>query len=235
MLTGGQNCVSGWDMRWNLGEKGNDRAFAQQITQQPPLSSSSFSTGILPPLLFLRACRGSAASEGAVPGTPSLMSILARVAVSKTSSTPSISKAEHSLYARAPMSWATRSPCSRVTHGQGLSGVLGCGVFGRRSALQPTRMTGITDPQMDRTSSIHWKPKSVSNSTETIGINYLCRNILQGIGSVKSKGDENYVRFWVRHGSQALFTQVKLKIITTALHGEVVKASILHILLDHCA
>jgi hypothetical protein len=50
------------------------------------------------------------------------------------------------LYARAPMACAARSPCSRVTE---------CGADVRRSCLQPTRMTGIVGPQIDRTSSIH--------------------------------------------------------------------------------
>ena len=48
-------------------------------------------------------------------GTPSRINMLARVAASNTSSTPSILSAEHSLYARAPISVATRSACARET------------------------------------------------------------------------------------------------------------------------
>lgn len=54
------------------------------------------------------------------------------------------------------MALATRSPCSRVTHGHGLSGVSGWSVVGRKSALQPTSMTGMVGPQIFRTSSIHY-------------------------------------------------------------------------------
>ena len=83
------------------------------------------------------------------------MSMLARVAASKASSTPSPFKAEHSLYARAPIASATLCPFSRVTHGQGLSGVSGWKIDGRKSALHPIRMTGMVGPQILRTSSIH--------------------------------------------------------------------------------
>ena len=38
------------------------------------------------------------------------------------------------------------------------SGVLGCVLgWGRRSDLHPTRMTGIWGPQIERTSSIHYR------------------------------------------------------------------------------
>ncbi len=122
----------------------------------------------IPLPLFLLLCLVSLL--GPCAGTPSLMSMLARVAASKTSSTPSIFNAEHSLYARAPIPRATFSPISRVTQGQGFSGVFGCGVSGRRSDLHPTRITGIVGPHIERTSSIHyncgqhstWKPNVIS-------------------------------------------------------------------------
>ena len=83
------------------------------------------------------------------------MSMLALVAASKTSSTPSTRKAEHSLYALAPMAAAMRSPSSLVTHLLGTSGL--CSRFsGRRSTLQPTRITGIIGPQIALTSVIHY-------------------------------------------------------------------------------
>lgn len=134
---------------------------AQQTTQQAQLRPSSFSVMVALPLLLLRWCLLSTASEGLWPGTPFRISMLARVAVSKTSSTPSIFRAEHSLYARAPMALATLSPFARVTHGQGLSGVSGWSIDGRRSALQPTRITGIVGPQILRTSSFHWGGRTV--------------------------------------------------------------------------
>ena len=77
--------------------------------------------------------------------------MLARVAASNTSSTPSILSAEHSLYARAPISLATRSACARETYFS-LSGAF---AGGRRSALHPTSRIGIVGPHMFRTSSIH--------------------------------------------------------------------------------
>lgn len=123
----------------------------QQITQHfQPLWASSCTT---PLPLFLLLCLPSLLEPCA--GTPSLMIMLARVAASKTSSTPSIFNAEHSLYARAPIDWAIFSPISRVTQGHRLSGVFGCGVSGRRSDLHPTRITGIVGPHIERTSSIH--------------------------------------------------------------------------------
>jgi len=84
-------------------------------------------------------------------GTPSRISILARVAASNTSSTPSALSAEHSLYARAPSAFATSSAPAAETYS------LKCGEpgGGRKSDLHPTRMTGIVGPQMERTSSIH--------------------------------------------------------------------------------
>lgn len=84
-------------------------------------------------------------------GTPSRINMLARVAASNTSSTPSILSAEHSLYARAPISLATRSACARETYFS-LSGAF---AGGRRSALHPTSRIGIVGPHMFRTSSIH--------------------------------------------------------------------------------
>lgn len=123
----------------------------QQITQHfQPLLASSCTT---PLPLFLLLCLPSLLAPCA--GTPSLMIMLARVAASKTSSTPSIFNAEHSLYARAPIARATLSPISRVTQGHGLSGVFGCGTSDRRSDLHPTRITGIVGPHIERTSSIH--------------------------------------------------------------------------------
>lgn len=91
-------------------------------------------------------------------GTPSRMSILARVAVSNTSSTPSILSAEHSLYARAPIVCAILSPCSLLTQlpEDALPGA------GRKSALHPTRITGIVGPHIERTSSIHCGRECVS-------------------------------------------------------------------------
>lgn len=126
---------------------------SQQTTQHPQECPVSLSTDVFP-LLRRLWCLTSLGLDPWL-GTPSRINILARVAVSKTSSTPSIRKAEHSLYARAPITCATRSPCSRVTHGQGLSAVLGWLLAGRRSALQPTRMTGMVGPHIERTSSIH--------------------------------------------------------------------------------
>lgn len=115
---------------------------SQHMTQQPPLVCSHSSP--VRPLLFRRWC--------AAVGTPSRMSIDARVAASKTSSTPSILSAEHSLYARAPMACATCSACARETK----FCEFGLPSGGRRSDLQPTRRTGISAPQIERTSSIHW-------------------------------------------------------------------------------
>jgi hypothetical protein len=88
----------------------------QHTTQHFPAPSSSclpLACGIAGPPEFLRLCCGPLAgpdSERAWAGTPSRMSMLARVAASKTSSTPVAESAEHSLYARAPICWATRSP-----------------------------------------------------------------------------------------------------------------------------
>ena len=90
-------------------------------------------------------------------GAPSRINMLALVAASNTSSTPSILSAEHSLYARAPISTATRSACARETY---------CPMFGafgggRRSALQPTSRIGIVGPHIFLTSSIHCERRRV--------------------------------------------------------------------------
>jgi hypothetical protein len=50
------------------------------------------------------------------------------------------------LYARAPIICAICSPCCGVTE---------FGLVCRKSCLQPTRITGIVGPHIDRTSSIH--------------------------------------------------------------------------------
>ena len=113
----------------------------QHMTQHPPLVCSHSSP--VRPEDFLRWC--------AAVDAPSRMSIDARVAASKTSSTPSILSAEHSLYARAPICCATRSASARETK----FCEFGLPSGGRRSDLHPTKMTGIVEPQIERTSSIH--------------------------------------------------------------------------------
>ena len=115
----------------------------QQITQHFPLSSHP--SPVWPALCFLLCCWYP------FPPTPSLINMLALVAASNTSSTPSIFNAEHSLYARAPISCATRSAWARETNWEAFGAPGG----GLKSDLQPTRITGMVGPQMDLTSSIH--------------------------------------------------------------------------------
>src|SRR5258708_20366251 len=76
------------------------------------------------------------------PEAPSRINMLARVAASNTSSTPSILSAEHSLYARAPIDWATRSACAREIYRSILASFLG----GRKSAFHPTRIMRLIIP-----------------------------------------------------------------------------------------
>lgn len=78
------------------------------------------------------------------------------IAKSNTSCTPIISLLLHSAY-RAPMRFATSSPCCCVT------GVIPCVLrssitflFFRRSVLRPTRTTGV-EGQKWRTSGYHYK------------------------------------------------------------------------------
>ena len=163
----------------------------QQITQHfQPLSASSCTT---PLPLFLLLCLPSLMEPCA--GTPSLMIILARVAASKTSSTPSIFNAEHSLYARAPIARATFSPISRVTQGHGFSGVFRCGVSGRRSDLHPTRITGIVGPHIERTSSIHCDRNQHKHEEAECYSSCLRCYVVKRVQCVKGEGNEDYMRF----------------------------------------
>ena len=121
--------------------------------------------------------------------------MLARVAASKTSSTPSILSAEHSLYARAPIDCATRSACARETYRSILGSVLG----GRKSALQPTRSMGMTEPQMDRTSSIHYLARDDVSSCDlcTLTGAYLDSDIIQRVGGVNCIGNKDHMRLGI--------------------------------------
>lgn len=121
---------------------------------------------------------------------PSRISMLARVAASKTSSTPSLLRALHSLYARAPISAAIRCARSLLTNSLKFGEPDG----GRRSALQPTRITGTVRPQIDRTSSIHCGWIGVRNQrgrTEQLTKSHFDRYIFQRVRSVDGKCNKN--------------------------------------------
>lgn len=128
--------------------------------------------------------------------------MLARVAASNTSSTPSIFNAEHSLYARAPIVCATRSACARVTYCEAFGAFGG----GRRSDLHPTKITGIVGPHMDRTSSNHCYSDFHERTDSFCGevITHLYCHVFQGIRGVDGESDENDMGFGVRHRSQTL-------------------------------
>ena len=146
----------------------------------------------------------------------------------------SILSAEHSLYARAPIAFATRCASAVVTNDPG-------GTFaptfhactrgtesqrgprtsngnkddkpatlqrrgrhvpsgGRRSDLQPTRMTGMVGPQIERTSSIHCVAyPDVSKSREgggrqgerVRGNAYLHSDVLERVRGVNGECDED--------------------------------------------
>jgi hypothetical protein len=116
------------------------------------------------------------------PSPFSNVSRAARVAASKTSSTPSPVREEHSRYLRAPISWPI-SVASRV--------VTKCWDFLRissiatgsslRSFFRPTRMMG-TSGHRSLASSTHWN--RVSTSWDILGVSHLVFDVVQRIWGV---------------------------------------------------
>lgn len=93
----------------------------------------------------------------------------ARVAASKTSSTPSPDKLEHSRYLRAPTSLAAVSPSCSVTKRMLFLRISSMATgSSRRSFLRPTRMMG-TPGHFSVASSIHYDfcPRFVSPHSST--------------------------------------------------------------------
>lgn len=98
------------------------------------------------------------------PSPFSKMSRAARVAASKTSSTPSPLRLEHSRYLRAPISCAAWSPCRSVTNFRLFLRISSTATgSSRRSFFRPTRMMG-TSGHRSVASSIHYSLVSYSPS-----------------------------------------------------------------------
>jgi len=96
------------------------------------------------------------------PSPFSKVSKAARVAASKTSSTPSPDKLEHSKYFRAPISRAATSPSWDVTNRRLFLRISSIDTgSSRRSFFSPTRMMG-TPGHRSVASSIHCKDTSES-------------------------------------------------------------------------
>jgi hypothetical protein len=89
------------------------------------------------------------------PCLPLNVNSAALVAASKTSSTPSPVRLEHSRYFRAPHDWAISAPSLGVTNFWLLLRISSMAIgSSRRSFFRPTRMTG-TSGHRSRASSIH--------------------------------------------------------------------------------
>lgn len=125
-----------------------------------PNSSTSFpsmSVSGRPHLRFLRPLVIDAhkMTQQPAPSPFSNVSRAARVAASKTSSTPSPLNDEHSRYLRAPISWAIDSPCRSVTNRRLFFRISSTATgSSRKSFFSPTRMIG-TPGHRSAASSIH--------------------------------------------------------------------------------
>lgn len=137
------------------------------------------------------------------PSPFSKVSRAARVAASKTSSTPSPLKLEHSRYRFAPISRAIDSPSCSDTNRIDFLRISSIATgSSRRSFFRPTRMIG-TPVQSRWASSIHYDNRSVLNHLDVVARwgSYLVLNVVERIWGVDRKAYQNDMGFRICKGS----------------------------------
>lgn len=129
----------------------------------------------------------------------------ARVAASKTSSTPSPVREEHSRYFRAPISRAIFDPSFSLVNGRDFLRISSCAIGSSlRSFFSPTRIIG-TSGQRSLASSTHFSRISLMKSFNRLSSRlYLVLDIIQGVWSVDRKSDQDNMCFRICQRSQSL-------------------------------
>lgn len=146
-----------------------------------------------------------------LPSPFSKVKSAARVAASNTSSTPSPVKEEHSKYFRAPISWAislaSRLPTKFIDFLRISSTATGSS---RKSFFSPTSRIG-TPGHRSLASSTHYVSLATFVSN-VLTCTHLVFHVVQRIGSVERKSNEDYMCLRICQRSQSLVVFLSCRI-----------------------
>lgn len=149
-------------------------------------------------IMIFRLCRGHHSITQQELRSLSNVRRAARVAASKTSSTPSPVRDEHSRYFLAPIWAAVSLPSLGVKKRWDLLRISSIATgSSRRSFFKPTRMMG-TSGQRSLASSIHCLLLERHPSAVLSTWTNLMSHVLQGVRRVDGKADQEHMRFRIR-------------------------------------